>query len=196
MTDQDTIRSTSTLQELRAEFLATSTQSMPIAGMIFWGVIAVAALHLRAQQLAYLVLFGSGMIFPLGVLIDRVTGKKMTRSSTANPVIQLFMQSLGLVVLVWPMVIIAAQRTHDANIIVLGGAILMGIIWIPYGWAANDPVGLEHAIGRSVLSYVAYLFAPAPYKATAISVVVLLAYLYSLLRMRKTPDRHPQQASA
>jgi len=68
---------------------------------------------------------------------------------------------------------------------VLGGAILMGIIWIPYGWAADDPVGLQHAIGRSVLAYVAYFIAPSPYKATAISVVVLLSYLYSLIRMRK-----------
>jgi hypothetical protein len=63
----------------------------------------------------------------------------------------------------------------------------MGIIWIPYGWAADDAVGLQHAIGRSVLAYAAYLFAPNPYQATAISFAVLLSYLYSLIRMRKEP---------
>jgi len=177
--------STSRLNELRADFLATSTQSMPIAGMIFWGIIGVAALYLPPQRLALVVLFGSGMIFPLGVMIDLLTGRKLKRSSTGNPVIQLFMQSLGLVVLVWPLVIIAARLAHDANLIVLGGAILMGIIWIPYGWGADDPVGLQHAIGRSVLSYAAYLFAPNPYKATAISVAVLISYFYSLIRMRR-----------
>jgi hypothetical protein len=70
---------------------------------------------------------------------------------------------------------------------VLGGAILMGIIWIPYGWAADDPVGLQHAIGRCLLSYVAFVYVPSPYKATGISCVVLLAYLYSLLRMKRPP---------
>ena len=179
--------SNSSLSALRAEFLATSTQSMPIAGILFWGAIAVAGLSTEPARLAYFVLFGSGMIFPLGVVIDRITSRRMTVSSTGNPVTQLFMQSLGLVALVWPLVIIAARLAHDGNLIILGGAILMGIIWIPYGWAADDKVGLQHAIGRSVLSYVAYLYAPDPYKATAISVAVLLSYLYSLLRMRRPP---------
>jgi hypothetical protein len=177
--------STSKLSDLRADFLATSTQSMPIAGMIFWATIAIAALYVKPLALAYMVLFGSGMIFPLGVLIDLVTTRKLRRASTQNPVTQLFMQSLGLVALVWPLVIIAARLAHDPNLIVLGGAVLMGIIWIPYGWGADDPVGLQHAVGRSVLAYVAYLFSPNPYKATGISIVVLFSYLYCLIRMRR-----------
>lgn len=40
----------------------------------------------------------------------------------------MFMPSLGLVVLTWPLVILAAREARDANLIVLGGAILMGII--------------------------------------------------------------------
>ena len=178
--------SSARLNELRADFVASSTRSMPVAGMIFWTVIAVAALHVRPAVLAYMVLFGSGMIFPMGIAIDRMTGRKLKHASAGNPVMELFLKSLALVMLVWPLVILCAQRAHETDLIVLGGAILMGIIWIPYGWAADDPVGLEHAVGRSVLSYAAYLFAPFPYKATAISVAVLLSYLYSLLRMRKS----------
>jgi hypothetical protein len=183
--------STTKLNDLRDEFLATSTQAMPIAGMIYWSIVAVAPLYVKPNQLSYIVLFGSGMIFPFGVLIDRFTGRKMKRASAGNPVTQLFMQTLGLVVLVWPLVLIAARLAHNANLIVLGGAILMGIIWIPYGWAADDPVGLQHAIGRSALSYVGFLFAPDPYKATAISVAVVLSYLYSLIRMRKPRPESP-----
>jgi hypothetical protein len=174
-----------TLAELRAEFLASTTQSMPIAGMIFWSIVGIAALRLTPNGLALLILFGSGMIFPFGVLLDRLTGRRMKRSDTANPVMQMFMQSLGLVALTWPLVILAARAAHSADIIVLGGAILMGIIWIPYGWAADDPVGLHHAVGRAILAYTAYIYAPAPYKATAISAAVILAYLYSLLRARR-----------
>ncbi len=158
---------------------------MPIAGMIFWAIVAVAALYVRPIQLGYLVGFGSGTIFPLAILIDRVSGRKVKLGGTDNPVTQMFVQSLGLVALMWPMVIIGAPLAHDPILIVLGGAILMGIIWIPYGWAADDPVGMQHAIGRCVLVYAAFLFAPAHYKATAISVAVLLSYAYTLLRMRR-----------
>lgn len=158
---------------------------MPIAGIVYWGIVAVAALCVTPVQLGYIVGFGSGMIFPLGILIDMMRGIKSLRANNKNPVTQMFLQSLVLVVLVWPVVIIGAFLAHNATVIVLGVAILMGIIWIPYGWAANDPVGLQHAIGRSVLSYACFLFVPAPYKATAIAAAVLLCYTYSLIRMRK-----------
>jgi hypothetical protein len=183
--------STMPLKSLRDEFLVTSTQSFPIAGIVYWSFIAVAAHYVAPERLAYIVGFGSGMIFPFGVLIDVLRGRKMRRASAGNPVTQLFLQSLGLVVLVWPLVLIAANLAHNADLIVLGGAILMGIIWIPYGWAADDPVGLQHAIGRSILCYACFLFAPAPYRATAISIAVLLSYLYSLIRMRKSPAESP-----
>jgi hypothetical protein len=177
--------STTRLNDLRADFLATSTQSMPIAGIIYWAVVAIAALSVTPQLLAYIVGFGSGTIFPLALLIDRLRGRTIRRADSANPVTQMFLQSLAVVALLWPLVLIAAFQAHSANLIVLGGAILMGIIWIPWGWAANDPVGLRHAIARCVLSYACFLFVPAPYTATAISVAVLLCYLYSLIFMRK-----------
>jgi hypothetical protein len=177
--------STTRLSNLREDFLATSTQSMPIAGMLYWAVVGVAALRVTPQQLAYIVGFGSGTIFPLALLIDRLRGRIIRRSSSSNPVTQMFLQSLAVVALLWPLVLIAAFQARSANLIVLGGAILMGIIWIPWGWAANDPVGLRHTIARCVLSYACFLFVPAPYTATAISIAVLLCYLYSLLFMRK-----------
>jgi hypothetical protein len=179
------VDSTTKLNELRGEFLATSTQSMPIAGIIYWSVVAVAALYVTPLQLSYIVGFGSGMVFPFGVLIDLLRGRKMKQASPGNPVAQLFFQSMGMVVILWPLVIIGAVLAHNPGLVVLGGAILMGIIWIPYGWAADDPVGLQHAVARSVLSYACFIFVPEPYKATAISVVVLLCYAYSLIRMRK-----------
>lgn len=158
---------------------------MPIAGIIYWSIVAVAALYVTPNQLGYIVGFGSGMIFPFGLLIDRLRGREMKRISSDNPVGQLFFQSLGLVAMLWPLVIIGAILAHNANLIVLGGAILMGLIWIPYGWAAGDPVGLQHAIVRSILSYACFLLVPEPYKASAISVAALLCYTYSLIRMRK-----------
>ena len=76
---------TSRLDELRGDFLNTSTQSMPIAGMLFWAVIAVAGLYLKPVQLACMVGFGSGMIIPLGLPLDALTGRRVKWASRDNP---------------------------------------------------------------------------------------------------------------
>jgi len=185
LTDATPLDSTAQLNDLRDNFLATTTPSMPIAGIVFWGIVAIAALHVTPGQLACIIGFGSGMIFPLGMLIDLLRRGKINRTNNTNPVTQMFLQSLVLVALLWPLVIIGSFLAASATLMVLGGAILMGIVWIPYGWAANDPVGLQHAVARAVLSYACFLFVPSPYKATAIAIAVLLCYTYSLIRMRK-----------
>ena len=156
---------------------------MPYAGMIFWSIAGIAGVFLTSKQLAYGVAFGSGLIFPLGVLIDRLRGRILLKSGTENPLTGMFLQSIFMVVLLWPLVILGAAG--KPLFIVLGAAILTGIIWIPYGWAADVPVGLRHAIARVVLSYVAYIFVPAPYTASAICVAVLVCYCYSLMKMRR-----------
>ena len=101
----------------------------------------------------------------------------MRAGTGGNPVMAMFLQSLGLVVLVWPLVILGARGARDADLFVLGGGILMGMVWIPYGWAADDRTGMEHVIGRGILCHAAFLFVPAPFKAFAISIAVMLAYL-------------------
>jgi hypothetical protein len=95
----------------------------------------------------------------------------------------MFLQCLALVAMLWPLVIIGGIGRPD--LIVLGGAILMGLVWVPYGWAADDPVGMRHAIVRAVLCYAAYLFLAPGLRTTAICVVVLLCYAYSFVTMRK-----------
>jgi len=159
---------------------------MPVAGMLYWSVVAVASLVMQPLLVAYVVLFGSGMIFPFALLIDRVTGGNgIKRENAENPLLKLFLRSIVMIALLWPLAILGAQAAKDPNLIVLGGAVLMAIIWIPYGWAADDPAGMQHAIGRSVGCYAAFVIAPDPYKATAISAVVVLSYLYSMARMRR-----------
>jgi hypothetical protein len=158
---------------------------MPLAGILFWMVVAVAGRLLPSQQVAYLVGFGSGAIFPLALLIDKLRGRPPVTAAGDNPLVRMFMQNLVVVALLWPFVILAAVVAKNPQLIVLGGAILMGIVWIPYGWAADDPVGMQHAVARCLLSYAAFIFTPPEYRTTTIAVAVLLCYGYSLLRMRR-----------
>ena len=72
----------------------------------------------------------------------------------------------------------------DFGLILLGMAILAGVVWIPFGWAADDPSGTVHAVARGIGCYLAYGLCPAPWTASAICAVVVVAYLYSLAVMR------------
>jgi hypothetical protein len=171
------------LNALRRDFRATSTQSMPIAGILFWTAAAVASRLLTPVQLAYFIGFGSGCVFPLGLLIDRLRGRPMLQGKSSNPVIAMFLQCLVLVILLWPLVIIGA--IGRPGLVVLGGAILMGLVWVPYGWAADDAVGMRHTVARTLLCYAAYLLVPPGWRSTIICVVVILCYAYSFVAMRK-----------
>lgn len=183
------LNSSTPYNQLQTNFLAGGTTSMPLAGTIYWLVVAVASLYLQPYDVAMVVLFGSGMILPAGFLIDKLRGLNKTKADmTGNPLLPMFLKGTAVVVLLWPLVIIAAQLAKEPNLIVLGGAVLMALVWIPYGSAAGDPVGIQHAVGRTLASYAAYMFAPAPYTATAISAIVVLSYGYTFIRMKR-PDK-------
>ena len=173
---------TNDLRQLRAEFLATSTQSMPIAGVLFWTCALVASRLLTPLQLAYFVGFGSGTLFPLGLVIDRLRGRKEL-ADPKSPLTIMFLQSLGAIAMLWPLVILASSVAP--GLAVVGGAVLMGLVWIPYGWATDDPVGLRHAIVRTVGSYAAFVFVPPAWKLTAVCAVPLVCYAYSMIAMKR-----------
>lgn len=175
---------TRTLAALRESFLATSTVSMPLAGLIVWSALGVAALYVDPSLVGWLAVYVMAAILPLAFAIDKLRGRNPFVKDD-NPVTRLFFHSIVGIGLMFPLVIGAADVAGDPNILLLGVAVLAGIIWIPYGWGADDPVGLRHAILRAVGCYLAYWFAPEFYKASAICAVVALSYIYSLVAMRK-----------
>jgi hypothetical protein len=90
------------------------------------GKVAEEALHFRIQATSTIETdglrsgrnWGMAMIRDrlFGVLLDRFMGRKMNRASAGNPVTQLFMQSLGLVLLVWPLLLIAGQEERGTTV--------------------------------------------------------------------------------
>lgn len=173
------------LRELRADFLATSTQSMPLAGMIVWAALGVAALQLPPRLVGTLALYIMAAILPLAYLLDRLRGRNLFAGGAQNPLTSLFLTSIAGIAVTVPVILMGAQGAQNPDLIVLGMAILAGVIWIPYGWAAGDPVGLRHAIARAIACYAAYALAPVPYRGGAICAAVVLAYVYSLVFMKR-----------
>jgi len=172
------------LGELRADFLAGSTNAMPLAGLIAWSLLGVAALWLPPLTVGMAALYIMMLILPLAFLLDWLHGRNLFAGGTDNPLTGLFLASVGGIAVTVPLVVIGAQKSGDPTLVVLGMAVLAGVVWIPYGWAADDPVGLRHAIARALGCYAAFWFAPPAYKMTTICAVVVLAYLYSLIYMR------------
>lgn len=175
---------TNSLLELHADFRAGSTTSMPVAGMTCWGALAIAALFLSPKTIGMLALYIMGGILPLAFLIDKMRGRNLF-ASNGNPLDKLFLTSIVGIGVTVPLVLLAAAAAENPDIIVLGMAILAGVIWIPYGWAADDKAGLIHAVIRSIGCYAAYALAPDPYRAVAICAVVVVSYLYTLAFMKR-----------
>ena len=157
---------------------------MPLAGLIVWSALGVAALFVPRALVGWMAVYVMAAILPLAFAIEKLRGRNPFVKDD-NPISGLFFQSILGIGLMFPLVIGAAEAAKDPDIMVLGVAILAGIIWIPYGWGADDPVGLRHAIARAVGSYLAYWFSPDALRPTCICAVVALAYLYSLVAMRR-----------
>ncbi|WP_375290572.1 hypothetical protein [Qipengyuania sp.] len=180
---------TAPLRTLRERFLATSTVSMPLAGMIVWAALGIAGFFVSRSIMGWLAIYVMGAILPLAFAIEKLRGRNPFVKDV-NPVTPVFFQSIAGIGLMFPLVIAAALAADNPDLMVLGVAILAGVIWIQYGWAANDPVGLRHAIARGVGCYLAYGLAPEGIRTSAICGVVVLSYLYSLVAMRR-PGVHP-----
>lgn len=186
---QSSVTQEESLATLRADFLATSTMSMPLAGLICWTALGGAAYWLDPVTVGTLALYIMGAILPLAFALDRLRGRNPFAGGTENPLTRLFMLSVLGIGLTVPIVLAGAQAAGEPLLVVLGMAILAGVIWIPYGWAAGDPVGVRHAVARALGCYVVWAVSPVALRATLVCGVVALAYIYSLAAMKKPGRR-------
>jgi hypothetical protein len=181
------------LAELQADFRASSTNAMPIAGLLTWAALGVAAALMSDRTVANLSLYIMAVILPLAFLIKRLRGRNLFAGGD-QPLTKLFLLGIIMVALTIPIGVIGAQGGQPL-LVLLTMAILAGVVWIPYAWAADDRSGLLHAVARGIGCYLAYGLVPAPWTGSAICAVVVAAYLYSLAAMRPTGARAEGRAA-
>jgi hypothetical protein len=182
MTDYSTI----SLAEARREYLATSTTAMPIGGLIAWAALAVAALVFEDRLPSYAPFVAAAAPVPIALLIDKARGELgFWKEGADNPITALFMRFITVVALIIPLVIIAAKAAGDLDLLILGLAILAGMIWVPHGWGADDPAGFRHFVLRAMLCYASYLLAPEPARGAAVAGAAALTYVYAIAAMKK-----------
>jgi hypothetical protein len=110
---------------------------MPIAGMITWGALGIAAAFLPERSVANASLYIMAAILPLAFVIDRLRGRNLFGGGD-NPLVQLFLRGIIMVALTIPLAVIGAKGGQPL-LVLLSMAILAGVVWIPFGWAADDP---------------------------------------------------------
>ncbi len=170
------------MNEVRQDFERSTNKSMsmPIAGCITWIIISVLGFILPFKESIYAMLFGTGIIFPIALLVGRI--RKESIVDNENPFARLMGACVVMVNLLWavhiPLVIYAPEFVP----LTLG--IGLGMHWIVYSWIIQHNVGIIHSITRSVLVLAMWVIFPE-YRVTAVGLAISFVYIISLFQMSR-----------
>ena len=168
------------LEQLRLDFEQTTNRavSLPISGALVWTAVGIASLFLNQYNSTLVLLFATGAIFPLALGIAKLRNENIT--SSVNPLSKLMAFGVLMVNLLWavhvPLMLKAPQ------FVPLSVGIGLGLHWIIYSWIVQHPVGIIHAIMRTVLCVLVWLFVPEN-TLTFISMGVIASYAVSIYLM-------------
>jgi len=161
---------------------ANRSVSLPIAGAIVWLAVGLASTQLSARMGVLVLMIGSGVIFPLGLLIANLRHEALV--SSVNPLAKLMGLCVLMVNLLWALHI--PLFLYATEFVPLSLGIGLGLHWVVYSWIVRHPVGIQHAILRSLLVVAAWMVFPET-RILAVSVVIALAYAISISQMLTRP---------
>jgi Family of unknown function (DUF7010) len=181
------------LNETRADFERRSRRSlsMPMAGAVVWAAVGVMGLLLPQRMAIYVLLFGTGAIFPLALAIASLRGEQLL--SNTNPFARLMGACIFMVNLLWALHIPLVLRAPV--FVPLSVGIGLGLHWVVYSWITRHPVGYLHAAGRTMALLIAWWMFPGNV-VTACAAAVVLAYGYAIFAMATRPIPMPPRNSA
>lgn len=168
------------LERYRADFEKATNRSisMPLAGALVWLIVGLISLKLNFKFSLYILLFSTGVIFPIALLISKYRNEALTAST--NPLSKLMGLCIVMVNLLWgihlPLIFLAPE------FVPLSLGIGLGLHWVVYSWVVQHPLGIIHSVLRTILVVGAWYFFPES-RIFAVSVAVVIAYLISLIQM-------------
>lgn len=175
-----------TLTELRRSYLAGSTDAMPIAGLLCWAILSAVAFIMGSALPYWAILIAPAAPLPVSIMIDKLRKRPpAVEGSAKHPMTQLFMRFISVIGVMVFFVIVAARGSESLVILALGVGLLSGVIWVPHGWAADDPAGFIQFILRAALCFAAYMLVPNALAVAAIAAAVALSYLHAIIFMKK-----------
>lgn len=153
--------------------------SLPVAGMLFWLALGAAGYFLSPKAWGLAACFGSGLIFPLGLLLSKPFASNLL---IKDPLSTLALRAVLAINLLWPLHL--AVYFADPQLLPLSLAIGMGLHWPIVGWMYGSTACFRHAFIRvGAVSAVWFLY-PAG-RFTVLPFVLAAAYLITVLQLRQ-----------
>lgn len=158
--------------------------ALPLAGLIYWAVLAWAGTALSASSWTLVAFVGSGMIFPLGLLLAKPTGSDpMAKSAFSGATFA----GLLAVMMCWPLIM--ASSGAEPTLAPLALAIAMSVHWPVIGWSYGR-LGLftAHSVIRVGGCTAVWMLYPDQ-RFVNVPLVVVGAYAVSLIGILATRGR-------
>lgn len=153
--------------------------SLPVAGAIYWIALAVLSRYLPPADWALTAAAMSGMIFPLGLLLQKPLASPFMKSK--SPIAGVGLLSVMSINMLWPVHFIILGISPDAAPLSL--AIGMTLHWPVIGWTYGSRVCLIHAIVRvAAVTVLWYAFPEGRFDVLPLTVAAL--YLLAAGGMR------------
>jgi hypothetical protein len=159
--------------------------SFPLAGALWWAAFAVLGAYLPIKQWALWAFIGSGLIFPIAIVVSRVMRIDFfnEKSSVDDVLPPAFIGML----LFWPMAFAAFWTAVELTPLIL--AIGMAMHWPTIGWSyGRTALYSAHAIVRAVAAFTLWLLFPEDRTVlvpASVSVVYLLTVVAIVIDLRR-----------
>ncbi len=131
--------------------------TFPLAGAIWWGAAAIVGAYVPLKTWALLAFIGSGLIFPIAVVLSKVfrvdfMNQKSAIDDAIGPAF------IGML-LFWPMAFAAYWSAIELTPLIL--AIGMAMHWPIIGWTYGRPALYSaHAIVRALAAFALWILFP------------------------------------
>ena len=166
------------LDSQRAEFKRNRFLAMPLAGLLVWTLLLIPGWLLPLPQAMLALFIGTGCIAYVGMALSKLTGEDfLDKTRPKNDFQALFFHGMAQAVLVYAIVIpLAILEPRAAP---MGVGILAGLMWIPFSWIVQHPIGWWHAGVRTMLICASLVVWPdAQY--VVVPLIVIGCYLFTI----------------
>lgn len=150
---------------------------IPLAGMVYWLVLAFLGTKFSPQTWSLLAFILSGSIFPLALLFAKLFRNPFIKDRTA--VTDVLVPAFASMLLFWPMAIAAMWHFNEMVPLIL--AIGMSIHWPVIGWSyCRTAPYIAHAIVRALVAFGIWQWLPEA-RFTGLPLSVAVIYLLTSL---------------
>lgn len=149
---------------------------MPIAGLVFWIVVAVLLRELPLKTALFWSYCATGAVFPLGALLTRALGGDLFAKSERLTPLGMLLNAMQL--FFWPVIILLGFVAPLWVPYVM--ATLFGSHFLGYAWLYRSRGYAVLSVGVSVLLTAAVLYARDPL-ATTVPLLTAAVYAVAIL---------------